>query len=208
MNYFQYQGKIVTELELRSLINAMLPEVITASVAKGLGATPVLESPPPPITSNQIASKTGNVIKDELGNIVWEWKVTKLPAKTIADNLTNAKSSKTAYINQIRDQLEADGFSYMGKVIDSDPRSVLRINSASLAAMAALTVGEHMTISWTAKDNTSIDMDSNAIIEMPVALAVHADSLHKYAKSLKALVADATTVEDVIAIDVNQGWPK
>lgn len=208
MNYFKYDGKIVSELELRSLINAMLPEVITASMAQGLGATPILESPPPPVTSNQITYKTGDVVKDTLGNLVWEWKITKIPAKQIAQNLADAKTSKCDFVNQTRNQKEANGFPYLGKVFDSDALSVLRINSAALAAMAALTIGEHMSITWTTKDNSSIDLDTNGIIELPVALATHSDKLHQFAKTLKVQINAATTVEEVTAIDINTGWPE
>jgi hypothetical protein len=48
--------------------------------------------------------------------------------------LDEAKTQKIAQINTKRDVLEASGFTYKGKVFDSDERSVQRINTAVQAA--------------------------------------------------------------------------
>jgi hypothetical protein len=98
---------------------------------------------------------------------------------------------------------ETQGFPYLGKVFDSDPRSVQRISVAVAAAQAALGAGAPFSIDWTCADNSTITMDGQQMAALPVAFAIWGDALHQQAKALRAQIEAATTVEDVQAV----AWP-
>lgn len=123
--------------------------------------------------------------------------VTPKPVESVREMLK-------ARVKSLRDQKETEGFAYMGKMFDSDERSVLRITQAALTAMA---MGPTFTIDWTAMDNSVVTLDQAAMIGMPAALAVYANNLHTVAKTKKAAIdaADFATLE---AYDVNAGWPE
>lgn len=107
-------------------------------------------------------------------------------------------------VKTLRDQKETEGFAYMGKVFDSDERSVLRITQAALTAMAA---GPTFTIDWTAADNSIVTLDQAAMIGMPAALAVYANQLHQSAKAHKAAI-DAADFDTLKTYDITTGWPE
>lgn len=109
-----------------------------------------------------------------------------------------------ARVKSLRDQKETEGFAYMGKVFDSDERSVLRITQAALTAMAA---GPTFTIDWTAADNSIVTLDQAAMIGMPAALAVYANQLHQSAKAHKAAI-DAADFDTLKPYDITTGWPE
>lgn len=107
-------------------------------------------------------------------------------------------------VKALRDQKETEGFAYMGKVFDSDERSVLRITQAALTAMAA---GPTFTIDWTAADNSIVTLDQAAMIGMPAALAVYANDLHTTAKAHKVAI-DAADFDTLKTYDITTGWPE
>lgn len=106
-------------------------------------------------------------------------------------------------VKALRDQKETEGFVYMTKPFDSDERSVARITSAALTAMA---VGPTFMIDWTAADNSTVTLDQAAMLGMPAALAVHANQLHQSAKAHKAAI-DAADFDTLKTYDINAGWP-
>lgn len=106
-------------------------------------------------------------------------------------------------VKAMRDQKETDGFIYMTKPFDSDERSVARITSAALTAMA---VGPTFTIDWTAADNSIVTLDQAAMLGMPAALAMNANALHAAAKAHKTAI-DVADFETLTTYDINAGWP-
>lgn len=131
---------------------------------------------------------------------IFDW-----PTKNWIDprTLARAKVTRWSEIKRNRDLLEASGFPYLGKVLDSDERSVQRITTVVQAAQAAIGAGVSFSIVWTCADNSTLALDAMAAIGMPVALAQYADQLHQTAKALRAQIEAATTVAQVEAI----AWP-
>jgi hypothetical protein len=117
------------------------------------------------------------------------------------------KAEKHMQVNAERDRREASGFSYLGKVFDSDPRSVLRINTAAQAAQAAIAAAQPFTIDWTCADDTTVQLDAEQLLVLPASLAARANLLHTYARSLKISLNEATEAE-LSEIDPLAGWPE
>lgn len=120
-----------------------------------------------------------------------------------ARTIEEIQDRRWSEIKQHRDLLESSGFPFAGKTLDSDTRSVQRINTAVQAAQAALSAGEPFDIVWTCADNTTIALDGVAMLGAPVALAVYADQLHQTAKALRAQIYAANSAEAVAAVE----WP-
>jgi len=120
--------------------------------------------------------------------------------------LQDLKALKWSEIRQARDRQEANHFPYLGRLIDSDARSVQRITTAVQSADAAQRGGVAFLISWTCADNSTLTLDAQAMQGMPVALAQYADSLHQEARALHAQIEAATTAAqlDTIAWSVNE----
>ena len=127
--------------------------------------------------------------------------------KTASDKFKDAKDVKLHSVNSLRDQKEAAGFPYLGKIFDSDERSAARIFGAVQAAQAALSVGQPFVIDWTVQDNTAVTLDGAATIGMSVAMAQHAGALHTHARSLKDQIAAVSTQTALDGIDIGAGWP-
>lgn len=128
------------------------------------------------------------------------------PVSKAWDNLRTLqefKDEQWATIKAERDTRETQGFPYLGKVIDSDSRSVQRINTAVQAAQAAAGVGAPFEVSWTSQDNSGLPLDAMGMMGMPVALATYANSLHETARTLRAQIDAATTPEEVESVV----WP-
>lgn len=144
-------------------------------------------------------------------NEAWEWvqawSVVSLSTEEAADRLQNAKQQLIQRINTKRDELEASGFNYLGKRLDSDERSVLRFNVAVQAAQAAAAAQQSFEIDWTCADNSTLTMGLVEMLGLPVAFAQYGNALHQHARALKGAVEAAQTSAELAAIDIEAGWP-
>lgn len=129
----------------------------------------------------------------------WSWEAHAWVLRALED----VRVAKWEEIKAARDAAEVSGFPYMGKVIDSDPRSVQRLTGAVQAAQEAIKLGQPFAIEWTCADNTMLALDAESMTGMPAALALYANQLHEQARALRAVIAAAQTPAEVAAIS----WP-
>jgi hypothetical protein len=137
-----------------------------------------------------------------------QWlKTGGVPAQAIIETAPRWTSLDAAMLDvwertkRKRDNMEASGFPYLGKIMDSDPRAVMRIVAAVQAAQAAIAVGEPFQIDWTAKDGTAIKLDAAGMVGMPAALAIKANQLHQEAKAFKTRIHAAADFAELEALD-------
>jgi hypothetical protein len=121
--------------------------------------------------------------------------------------LDDLKLAKWHTVQSKRDHLEQAGFQFMGHPIDSDPIAVQRISIATLAAQAAAASGQPFLVAWKCKDDHTLDLDLAGMMGMAASLAIHANALHTYARSLKELITSAVNQTALNAIDIDTGWP-
>lgn len=114
------------------------------------------------------------------------------------------RSVLKARAKALRVQKETEGFPYMGKTFDCDERSAIKINTA---VQTALVAGVAFTIAWTAQDDTDVTMDQAAMLGMPAALAMYANSLHVAYRAHKAAI-DAADFGALLTYDITTGWPE
>ncbi|NIF85357.1 DUF4376 domain-containing protein [Comamonas sp. Tr-654] len=122
-------------------------------------------------------------------------------ADVAADDIGTAKAVKWAEIKAIRDQLECGGFDLAGVGrFDSDAESRARIVGASMAAKIARDAGQPYAINWTLADNTTVELDADAVINVGFALLAHVDSIHQRSRALYAEIQAAEDAQAVASI--------
>jgi len=118
--------------------------------------------------------------------------------------LSDIKDARWDSMKAKRDALEAYAFPYMGKMLQSDERSVIRLNtSIQDAQIAQSTGGSFDPVLWQCLDNTGLLLDMDGFLGIPAALKAHSLNLFTIAQQLRARIYDATTPEEVAAIH----WP-
>ncbi len=111
--------------------------------------------------------------------------------------LEDLKEAKRQEINIARDNAEQGGFEYLGKMFDSDPVSCQRIALASQTAMMCKTAGQEFNVVWTCQDNTTIELDADAMIGVSVALTQWSNACHTKASGLKNQLEQTTTEDEI-----------
>lgn len=100
-----------------------------------------------------------------------------------------------------RDALESSGFTYLGKTIDSDHTSVQRISVAVQAAQMAAQASVPFAIQWTCADSSTLLLDAQAMLGMPVAMVTRANALHVKARTFKDRIKAAADVAELEGIE-------
>ena len=128
-----------------------------------------------------------------------QYQIVKIPKP----NLEELKFAKRAEINAARDAAEQGGFFYMGKIFDSDIVSCIRIQGAAQSMQAASMVEEVPSITWTCKDNSTIELTAQELLGLSVALAEWSNQCHQKATTLKTQIENATSQEELEKITWN-----
>lgn len=122
----------------------------------------------------------------------------------VATPLSDIQDARWETIKRKRDSLEATAFPYMGKMLQSDERSVIRLNTSIQDAQIAQSTGrEFEPIMWQCLDNTGLMLDMNGFLGIPAALKAYSLELFYIAQQLRGAIYEATTPEAVAAIH----WP-
>lgn len=116
------------------------------------------------------------------------------------DGLQSAKAAARLKINLARDRAERGGFDAYGKVFDSDDKSINRILSSAQAASAAKSASLPMSVEWTCADNSTITLDADMLLALPLHMAMAGNAIHAKAKALKASIDAASSFSEIEAI--------
>lgn len=119
------------------------------------------------------------------------------------DPLDQAKRIRIGQIKRWRNSVEYSTFKWNGSTFDADMASQGRIQGAFQLANLALATNAEFSINWTLADNTELTMSAMDVVGMGRALAQHIITAHTIARSLKAAVGAATTLDEVEAVV----WP-
>lgn len=122
--------------------------------------------------------------------------------------LTELQDQAWLRIKAERDRREQAGTPYLGKVLDSDEKSVTRISIAVQAAQAAISAGTAFNLDWTMQDNTVMTMTAAQVVGMGVALATHSNGLHLAARAVHEKILAATDAAGVEAAEKAVVWPE
>lgn len=123
----------------------------------------------------------------------WAWVITP-------DALLKAKAEAKVRINMARDAAERAPFPAFGKLFDATDKAIQRLLGASQAALIAKQSGQVMDIEWTCADNSTINLSTDDLIQLPIIMATHADMLHQKARTLKTEIDSATELNEVLTV--------
>lgn len=170
--------------------NAIWVEEIHGLPGNGIVPTEVIEIPHDDIY----------FFTKEHGKWKWENDQRKAYIKPVELVLQQAKTARKAAINDARDAAELEPFTYLGKQFDADALAVKRITLAVQAAQSAVLAKQTYNLTWTCADNTTLDLTETQIVTMPIAMAIKGNEIHTKARTLKAAIDAATTVEEIDSI--------
>ena len=165
-------------------------------------------APPPPRNSWEV----GNSRYDGAADAATQYHdpITNLPAemgarpsmahvfefrsKTWRDprSLTQLRDAQWAEVRAARDAQDSSYFPYMGKWINSNLVSVIRINTIAKAAEHALANQGQFAIAWTCADNSVLALDAEGMVGMPLALAAYSAQLHAKGAALRGRIYTET----------------
>ena len=122
--------------------------------------------------------------------------------------LSELQAAAWSRIKAERDRREQSGAPYLGKVLDSDEKSVTRISISVQAAQAAISAGTAFSLDWTTQDNSVVTMTASEVVGMSVALATHSNGLHLAARAVHEKILAATDTAGVEAAEKSVVWPE
>lgn len=126
----------------------------------------------------------------------------RAPAQTLLEDeskmLSYARNKKWSEIKGIRNSKETSGCPFKGSVLDSDERSVTKINTA---VQSAQVYGEGFSIDWTMQDNSVMTLDYNDMLSVPLALAAWSNYLHQHARKIKTQIEITENIADIMNIN-------
>lgn len=137
-----------------------------------------------------VSKNAGTTIKD-LG--AGRYQIIQLPKPS----LDKLKLAKREEINAARDAAEQGGFEYMGKVFDSDQVSCQRMSMAAQAMQMVAMSEQTPTITWTCKDNSTIELNAKELAGLVIALAEWSNTCHQKATALKAQIDACESEEEL-----------
>lgn len=146
-----------------------------------------------PPEAAQWCNENGNYITEiETINEVRRFQILPIPEPS----LETIKIEKVIALKKERDTREEAPVEYKEKLWDFDTKSRDRIN----AAATALEVGGVETITWTAYDDTSLELTAKDLKTIVALAAIRGDILHKKYREFRDAVNAAETVEKVKSI--------
>jgi hypothetical protein len=110
------------------------------------------------------------------------------------------------------------GFTFAGKPYQTDAVSVTRLQSASIAALAAIAAGHgapgnlrwadpNTDFAWIATDNTMNTMDAPTLLAFAMGAVALGQKLILFSRALKDQLNAAADFPTLRAIDLSTGWP-
>jgi hypothetical protein len=181
-----------------------------------------------PIRAFDIKPETHEVVQNVPNPTIWlgnaftynnGWTVIDQPAidAILARRLTEAKDSRRAEVNTLRDEKMISDFTYDSVVYQADDLSQARLDRARASALAAIVGGaqpgdyrwhgQAQDFFWIAKDNSLTTMDAQTTLAFGNAMVAREGMLIAAGTAIKSTIDACTTVEEVAAIDITTGWP-
>ena len=107
------------------------------------------------------------------------------------------RNKKWEEIKKARNDAETSGCPFKDKILDSDQRSVTKIN---VMIEAAKQVGESFTIDWTMQDNSVLTLTYEDALSIPLILAQYSNQLHEKARVYREKIYSETNIKNIMNI--------
>ncbi|QND84153.1 DUF4376 domain-containing protein [Chromobacterium vaccinii] len=121
--------------------------------------------------------------------------------EVLPPSLDELRATAASRINAARDRVEAGGFAYRGAMIDSDSRSVERINTAAMAALIAKTSNQQYSIDWKTAGNEKMPLDADGMLGLQAALQAWVRHVLDEADKRKLAISVASSNDEIEVIE-------
>jgi hypothetical protein len=172
----------------------LAPQVATASIDN---------RPGPDIgIAFDAGTMTAHPIDDAVDPVRSEWNGSGWGA-----SMTALRALKWEAAKARRDAAQVVGCATPAGVVQTDGESRVLINGAVTMALVAQATATPYAITFTLKDNSSVDLDAAAMIALGVAVGTYIGACHDHSLALRAAIDAAPDAAALAAIDVDAGWP-
>jgi hypothetical protein len=192
-------GEICTEMDFRKkIINQSFPLLIPKEELLKYGYEPILDSPKPVVSKNQIVLKDGTV-KDANGNWIYKWKIVNIPKEIVLAKLKAKQNEVWNNIQLMREKISNGGTLVSDKWFHTDNDSLTKYLSLMIA-------GDNIppNILWKTMDGSKVLMTSQLIRDIYNAVMIFNTVVFYHAEFLKDQML---IIEDPESFDINAGWP-
>lgn len=146
---------------------------------------------------------------------VWDWITTSeglFPDGVVLEELGDLETTKKMAIHKIerlRDGHVAGGLTIPGLgTIQTGPRHTENIMGAINVAVIKHLRQEPFVVNFKMLDDTFATLDADGAFDVGLALAGMRGQIYEHSWALKDLVEEATTMEELQAINLEAGWPE
>ena len=192
-------GEICTEMDFRKkIINQSFPLLIPKEELLKYGYEPIVDSPKPVVSKNQIVLKDGTQ-KDISGNWVYKWRVVNVPKEIVLAKLKAKQSEVWNSIQLMREKISNGGILVGGKWFHTDNESLTKYLSLLIA-------GDNIpsNIMWKTMDGSKVLMTASLVKNIYNSNIAFSMNVFNIAEVLKEQML---SLEDPETFDVTLGWP-
>jgi hypothetical protein len=180
----------------------ILPRNLSDEFLKARYVFPVIPTERPANSPTSVISE-GVPAQDEEGTWRQTWVETDRP-------LDEAKASLWEEVKRIREnKQDAPGSTAVTPfgIVQVDAKSKQNINGLVTMALLAQLSGAEFSEPFTFEDNSRSTLNAAQMIGLGVTVGKYVASVHSASTALRVLIDDAKNIEDLKAIDINNGWP-
>jgi hypothetical protein len=128
--------------------------------------------------------------------------------RQVAKNLQGTKellnyiqNKKWEEMKAERDRLENAGIPFKDKYFDYDLRSAFKLEIAKSASESAIKLGlaqaDDISISWTMKDNSVMDLTYTDVLQIPLIVKDYSNMLHEKGRELRQRIFESNDIVEI-----------
>ena len=117
--------------------------------------------------------------------------------------LEERRTRKLAELAALRWEKETSGTLFNGMPVATDAVSQTKYIGAVVGAQ----IDPNAVINWKMADGTFVTLDAAAITAVAMAVRAHVQACFDNEAELKAQIEAASTADEIVAVDLNAGWP-
>lgn len=119
-------------------------------------------------------------------------------AREFKPNADVLRKERLADLKKDKQNCLNGGFEVFGVIFDSDANSRLALQIAYNVAQASILLGLDYSEEWILKDNSTIMLSANDMVEVFSALGRHVSYISAKAQSLRKSILSANTLEEIL----------
>lgn len=92
-------------------------------------------------------------------------------------------------------------------IVDSDLASRTNIMGAAMGALLSINLGQPFSTTWKMMDNSLVDLTATDLFILALSVLSYVNECHARARVLETEIVEADDMAELLAIDIESGWP-